>query len=221
MSARRTSQLIFMAISLLVNISDTATPALTALEGALDKRAIAANVGEAEVGLFQRHFANAPGNKNGWPTTSFWPRAARATNWQAFENGVLINVNQQGVRQRYAGGDIFPTAGHQYLTIPARAEAYGKTAGEFNNLKAAFSRGHAFALVEADATQVKIGRKKKDGTRSIGQGDTVGGGVFFWLVKSVHQNPDPTVIPDERDIAQVAMDTINDIVDRASNGGAA
>jgi hypothetical protein len=210
-----------MAITLLVNISDEASPALTALEGVLEPRAIAANVGEAEVKLFQSHFLNAGSNKNGWPTTSFWPRAAKATNWKAFENGVLINVNQQGVRQRYAGGDIFPTNGHQYLTIPARAEAYGKTAGEFNNLKVAFSRGHAFALVEADASQVMIGRKKKDGTRSVKQGDTIGGGVFFWLVKSVHQQPDPTAIPDERDIEQVAMDTLNDLIERASNGGAA
>lgn len=215
-------KLIFiMAISALVNITDAATPALNALDGAMTVRQIAAVVGEAEVILFQNHFRNAPSNKNNWPSTSFWPRAARATNWKPFENGVLINVNQVGVRQRYAGGDIFPTPGHQYLTIPARAEAAGKTAGEFNNLKVAFSRGHAFALVEADATQIKIGGKKKDGTRSVKHGDTIGGGVFFWLVKSVHQNPDPTVLPDPREIQQVAVDAINALAARAGNGGAA
>lgn len=204
-----------MAISLLVNISDAATPALTALTGALKPRVIAASVGEAEVKLFQNHFLNAGANKNSWPTTAFWPRAARAVNFQASDNGVIISVNQQGVRQRYAGGDIFPTNGHQYLTIPARAEAYGKRAGEFNNLKVAFSRGHAFALVEADATKITKGKKGDFST------DTVGGGVYFWLVKSVHQQPDPTVLPDPRDIRDVAMGTINDIVERISNGGAA
>lgn len=211
-----------MAISLTIDIKDAATPALTALEGVLTERQMGASVGEAEVNLFQRHFLNNGANKHGWPTTAFWPRAAKATNWAlAGGFGVTINVNQIGVRQRYQGGDIFPTVGHQYLTIPAREEAYGRLAGEFSNLKVAYSRGHAFALVEADATQIKYGKKnRKTGQRDVST-DTVGGGVYFWLVQSVHQAPDPTVIPDERDIYGVAKQTIGEMIDRVGNGGAA
>ena len=214
-----------MAISAIVTVTDTATPAITALQGVLNAKQIAASVGEAEVLLFQNHFRNAPSNKQGWPTTNFWPRAAKSTNWRAFENGVLINVNQQGVRQRLVGGEIHPGPGKKYLTIPARAEAYGKTAGEFNNLKLAFHRVggqvKAFALVEADATVVKLGKKnRKTGERSYDT-DVTGGGVFFWLVESVYQAPDHTVIPEDRDIQAVAMDTIKELVQQAGKGGAA
>ena len=210
--------LLIMAISQLISLTDEISPFLTALEGVLTVKQIGANIGEAEVGLFQSHFQNAPANKNGWPTTAFYPRAARATNWQANDLGVVISINQIGIRQRYQGGDIFPTEGHQYLTIPAREEAYGKVAGEFNNLKVAFSRGHAFALVEADASIIKYGKKNKKGGAPDFSTDTVGGGVVFWLVKSVHQEPDPKVLPDPRDIAQVAIETVQAIVDRV--GGA-
>jgi hypothetical protein len=213
--------LIVMAISSLVKISDAATPALQELEQVMTHQNIAANIGEAETILFQNHFAQLGPNKNGWPTTAFWPRAARAVNWQAFPQSLVISVNQIGVRQRYLGGEIHPTAGHKYLTIPARAEAYGKLAGEFSNLKVAFSRGHAFALVEADATKVSFGRKRKDGTRKVTQGDTIGGGVMFWLVKSVYQNPDPTVLPSDEQIQATAVATVNDLAARIGNGGQA
>ena len=217
--------LLIMAISASINIADTATPTLTALQNVMKPRAIAANIGEAEVLLFQNHFRNAPPNKYGYPSTGFWKGAVRATNYTATDAGVTINVNQVGVRQRYQGGDIYPTGGRKYLAIPARAEAYGKAPGEFNNLQLAFRRTggrvQAFALVEAAATQIKLGRKNKSGQRSYDT-QVTGGGVYFWLVKHVHQNPDPSVIPDRRDMMHVAKETMDDIVERVSkNGGAA
>lgn len=203
-----------MATTSLVRIEDTATPQLAALAEVMTLRQISKVVGEAEVLLFQNHFRNAPSNKNGWPTTSFWPRAAKATTYKPTEQGPLLTVAQQGVRQRYLGGDIRPTNGHQYLTIPARAEAYGKTAREFNNLKVAFNRGKAFALVEANATQITWGKKdRKTGNRDF-HTDTIGGGVMFWLVKSVHQNPDPEVLPADADIAQEGIMAVKLLAER-------
>jgi len=206
-----------MAISAQVNITDLATPAITALEGAMEPKQIAAAIGEAEVTLFQKHFVNAGPNKQGWPSTDFWSRAAKATNAQASPNAVIISVAQVGVRQRLQGGDIFPTGDHQYLAIPARAEAYGRAPEEFDNLKVGYSRRGAFALVENDATRINGGRQNKAGQRDFST-EVVGGGVFFWLVKSVHQEPDPTVIPDDRDIMQVASETLNAIIERVSGG---
>jgi hypothetical protein len=208
------STFIAMAISAIVTIQgDTATPALTALLEAMDVRAISANVGEAEVILFQRHFGNAPENKMGWESTGFWKDAVRATNYQVVAGGVAIGVNQVGVRQRFAGGEIHPVKGN-YLAIPARAEAYGKAPGEWDNLKVAFGRNGAFALVEADATQITYGKKSRNtGLRDF-TSETVGGGVYYWLVKSVYQAPDPSVLPADRDIQQVAEETINDLLKR-------
>ena len=205
--------LIVMAISVYVSIQDHATRVLTALEGVMTPRALAANIGEAEVKLFQRHLLNNPPNKYGYPSTGFWKDAARAVSYKATDAGPLISINQQGVRQRLQGGTIRPV-NKKYLAIPARAEAYGKAPSEFNNLKVAYNRSGAFALVEAAASQISYGRKdRKTGLRdrSITQ---VGGGVFYWLVKEAHQNPDPTVIPADEDIMQVARETMDRIVKR-------
>lgn len=210
-----------MAISALISVqSDTATPALNALLEAMDPKAISANVGETEVILFQNHFRNAPENKMGWPTTGFWKDAVRATNYQVVEGGVVIGVNKIGVRQRFEGGEIHPV-NKSYLAIPAREEAYGKAPGEWNNLKVAFGRNGAFALVEADATQIHWGKKnRKTGQRDFSQ-ETVGGGVYYWLVKSVYQTPDPSVLPDDRDVKQTAEEVISDLLKRVQGGGEA
>lgn len=204
-----------MAISNIVVVSDTATPALGKLLEVMDPKAIAANIGEAEVILFQNHFSQAPANKMGWHSTGFWPAAARATNYSVVPQGVTINVNKQGVRQRYAGGEIHPTGGHKYLTIPARSEAYGKRASEFTNLKVAFGRNGPFALVEVDQTNLTFGRKRKDGTRSR-TANTVGGGVMFWLVKSVYQAPDASVLPSDSSVLQTAVTTTTDLLEQAA-----
>jgi hypothetical protein len=56
------------------------------------------------------------------------------------------------------------------------------------------------ALVQND--QSVLGRRRKDGTR---RGTETGGGIFFWLVKSIHQEPDPTVLPPEEELQESAF----------------
>lgn len=203
-----------------IDIRDEATPALARVTGAL-RREVGAAIGRAVVKLFQRNFRSLPDNKHGWPTTNFWERAARATNYDLLGAGVAINVNQIGVRQRLEGGEIHAKGGG-YLTIPARAEAYGKRASDFNNLHVAFFKtGHGFfaALVEAQATNISFGRQRADGSRKV-KAESTGGGVMFWLVKSVNQAANPDVIPSQFEIAAVCFSTTNDIVDRAiARGG--
>jgi hypothetical protein len=208
----------FMAVLIFINVTDSATPALVALDGVLSPRQLSASVGDAEVALFQSHFLGNGQNKNGWPTTSFWPRAARATDYQVIDSGVLVSVNQIGVRQRYAGGAIHPTAGHVFLTIPACAEAYGHLAGEFNNLKFAsvvINGNSRFALVEADAIPSGYSGNMRKGRRDF-HTERGGGAVYFWLARSVHQAPDPDVLPSDQTIQSVARNTINQIVELAT-----
>lgn len=214
--------LILMAISYAISVTDKVMPVFAGIENNFTQEKIAANIGEAEVNLFQNHFRNIGPNKYNYPTTAFWPRAAKATNWQPVAGGVTISVNQQGVRQRLQGGDIFPTDGKKYLTVPARAEAYGKVASEFSNLQLAYTRTggsvHAFALVEAAASQLNYGKRNKATGQRDYSATEVGGGVYFWLVKSVHQNPDPTVIPADEDIQSVAYDTAFAMFKRIAGG---
>jgi hypothetical protein len=102
-----------------------------------------------------------------------------------------------------------------YLTIPATEEAYGHTAREFN-LKFAIVNDGGFqrpALVAqrsvaAEVTQTRAGKYKHTA-------DEIGQVVFYWLVRQVHQEPDPNTIPPEDTIRETIGDTVQGIVDRA------
>jgi hypothetical protein len=205
-----------------VDIRDNVTAAMKRFEQNIAPTHINTVIGAAEVRLFQNWFLSMPQNKRGWPSTGFWADAARATNYRVIADDVWISVNKLGVRQRYQGGEIHPTEG-KYLTIPARSEAYGKRAREFDNLRLAFHRVagtvEAYALVVAEAQEVSIGRKRKAGSRKVEGGGTVGDAVMFWLVKSVRQAADPDVLPPDNLIEATAIETINDAVDRAMRRG--
>jgi hypothetical protein len=203
-----------------IDIRDQVTPILQGLAPAL-RRQVAPAIGAAVVVLFQDHFAGLPDNRNNWPSTGFWAQCARATNYNVLAEQVDINVDKQGFRQRLQGGAIKAKSGG-WLTIPARAEAYGKRAREFSNLEAVFfqtSHGFFGALVESGSQDVSFGRKKKDGTRTVKPGAERGGGVMFWLKKSVTQKPNPAVLPTDAQITAAINETVTGIVDRIKQRG--
>jgi len=203
-----------MAYSITIHAEDNASSMLAAIQAGLTVESLRKPVGAAVVLLFQKHFLALPPNKMGWASSGFWAKCARATNWTPSADGVDVNVDELGARQRLLGGEIHPTAGHKYLTIPARAEAYGKRAGEFDDLHVAFGRNGPYALVQNISQLVSFGRKRKDGSRTLTPGDEIGGLVMFWLVKSVHQDADPDVIPSDEEIIDTAMATIASAVSR-------
>ena len=203
-----------------VDIRDEITPALAGLQQAV-RADVQKGIATAVEEMFKANFLALGTNKRNWPSTGFWAQAARSTNYDLLVDSIVINVTQVGVRQRLEGGEIHREGGG-YLTIPARAEAYGKRASEFNNLHAVFFKtGHGFfaALVEANRTAVKIGKQKKDGTRTTTRGAESGGGVMFWLVKSVTQAANPNVIPSAEAITAVAISTATGIITRAAARG--
>ncbi|HEU0123992.1 MAG TPA: hypothetical protein VFQ91_25900, partial [Bryobacteraceae bacterium] len=185
-----------MAISATISVKDGATPVLVEAARRLSPATVAKVAGREGQNFTRQHFirlnAERP-NELGGKRTNFYAQAARGTTHTADAKGATISVNQVGIRQRIQGGTILPKRAGGFLTIPARAEAHGKSAREFNNLKVLYGRGgQPVALVEADATRVK---QTKKGFKSIGE---IGGGVMYWLVKRVEQQPDPSVMPDLR-----------------------
>ncbi len=190
-------------MSLSVNIQvtkDTASPAVRkVLENCTPQR-MGTAMRDPLVSLTQRHFQALPPNKMGFTSTGFWSEASSSTHGEVIGSGVIISTGKIGVRQRYFGGVIKPV-NKQYLALPARAEAYGKSPREFDNL-ICIDLGRQqgaprLVLVEADASRVSIGRKKKDGTRTVQNAGETGGGIMFWLVKQVVQQPDPNIIPSD------------------------
>jgi hypothetical protein len=202
-------------MSLAISITDNATPWLDYLGKHLSEPGLQHVVGGEVTRLLLDHLtaldADRP-NALGGQRTHFYANAGKATSYAVQENGVTVSVNQTGIAQRYFGGTIEPVNA-KYLTIPARAEAHGRRAGEFNNLEVLFGRNGPYALAERQATSFSIrSRFDKSGNRqsAIKNRKSVGGGIFFWLVKSVTQEPDPTVLPDEPSILNAALTAARD-----------
>ena len=185
---------------------------------------------EAVADLVRRHLFNVDAeqpNKLGGPRTHFFSNAARSVE-QPHLAGVVagFTIPWTGLAQRWLGGHIEAGAGTssssggptKYLAIPARAEAYGKTPGEFNDLQFIPRRGGGGMLVQTLQTQFIQGKKLRSGGRDYST-QTVGGLVMFWLVTSVDQAPDPEVMPAESEMLEAARYRMENYLSRhlASN----
>ena len=193
------------------SLVDAASPLLADI-AALGPRKAAEVIAPAVLELFRNRFFQLDAerrNKLGGKPQHFYGQAARATHTDAQDYGVLLSVNLVGIRQRIDGGDIRPTGGRRYLSIPAITEAYGTVPADWGSAPKSggkqdertgrlhfvpTSRGGA--LVMNELSQVSFGKRvKKDGTRSVIRGEAMGGQVVFWLVPFVHQKPDNTILP--------------------------
>ncbi len=165
-------------------------------------------------------------NKQGWPRTHFFEAVARSVNQPVVTSPTeaTVSITHHAIRQRIQGGYIRPTGGRKYLTLPATAEAYGKRAREFGNLRFGFAENKygnlAPALVNAGEQKVSFGRRRKDGSRKVTPGEDMSSKAFFWLVKQVYQPADPAAFPPEADLEAAAVRGANDwaraLTDRAN-----
>lgn len=206
-----------------IDIRDLATPILRNLPAAINSQRMAAVIGQAVANTVRGHLFRLDGerpNKLGGDRTHFYSGAAKATSYTAEPGQATVNINAVGFRQRLEGGVIRPVKG-KFLTIPATAEAHGRRASEFNNLRFAVLGGHP-ALIEAQATTLKIGGKRKDGSRNIsGASTSTGLKVFFWLARSVNQQPDPTVLPPDSEMVDAAVTAANLAISQSLRKGGA
>lgn len=179
---------------------DGASPALAAVRTFLSPSRLNQLVGRSATNVYRQHLFglnNTRPNALGGQRTNFYAQAARATHFDvAGDIGVIISINQVGIAQRFFGGTIKPKTA-KFLTIPARAEAHGKRAGEFNDLIVLFGKNGPYALARAVSTAISVGRRGADGTRRVASRGQQGGEIMFWLVKEATQAADPTVLPDK------------------------
>lgn len=162
----------------------------------------------------QRHRAVSP--------TDFYGEAAASTRYEIVDDGVMVGVHRTGIAQRFHGGDIEPVNA-RLLAIPARDEAIGRRPREFSNLEVIFFE-HGGALVERESTDISTAldrRKGREGQRRVKRGAERGGGVLFWLVPKVHQDPDDAVLPAARTLLNVVFDDVAEYVDRVISRGEA
>lgn len=118
--------------------------------------------------------------------THFYRHAADGITEEIRDDGSDVIINQTGFRQRLLGGEIHAKPGHN-LTIPAIAEAYGHRATEFDFLHFIMFKSGSKAL----AAHTKEDHR-----------------VWYWLVESVTQEADPTVLPTEEAMHDAAKNSM-------------
>lgn len=129
----------------------------------------------------------------GLSTKGFYAQAADSVHYEVKKDSVFFRVTKVGLAQRLYGGTIKPKNA-KALTIPnwkQVPQTANKSAGEFSHLKLILfkARKAIGALVED--------KPKKQKPK-----------VFYWLVKSVTQRPDKTVMPSNADISDVAYKAV-------------
>lgn len=186
----------------------------------LQPDAVNKKVGNAVMELVRNHlfaFNKTHPNQMGGKRTNFYSKAAKATTWHPIPGGLVVETDWVGINQRVYGGTITPVT-KQWLTIPAIPEAYGRTAREFQNLRfIEYDKGKRAMLIEGStgARQLK-GKvpawKKVKGQKQAAALTGYLTRVYYWLVKSVTQQGDPTVMPSQQDVQQRIDETVQKLV---------
>ena len=221
-----------MSFALQINIErDTATPLLQRLAFIALGEKVNRVAAQGVVAMLKRHFQALDASRSGRQfggtnATHFYAKVARTIHAEvsATEASVGIgNEETRGIRQRLEGGTIeagknissFTDKPTVYLTIPARGEAYGHRASEFRDrLMIVFAPGgHGVALCEKiEVFNPKRRQSKKpiklNSVKVNKPAQYKGGEVWYWLVKSVTQDPDPSVMPSNDWIADAAREAV-------------
>lgn len=185
-------------------VKDTVTPFLDRLKADASQHAPQHAVAIGSRELFKRHIRGIDRTRHrAGVSLHFYEGAANNTFTRESGDTVEVVVNWQGFAQRYYGGRIAPVRA-KALTIPTRnAIALGKTrAGDF---------------ADDELFMVRRGYGKNLGflARRNGKGRIQ---VMFLLRASVNQSPDPSVIPDRKDISDTVQTSLNSFYNRYNLG---
>ncbi|MFH0879826.1 MAG: hypothetical protein V2A34_08950 [Lentisphaerota bacterium] len=192
-----------------VTITGFAREKLRRLTTALNNGSYRPALGQAGARIMVDHFssinrsgAHKSATELGAKPSELYAEFAEATNYQVEADGVLLTVAHHAIRQRYYGGRIDPVNASR-LTLPARAEAYGRRAGtvgvplDFHYAPDPKTGRWRPALVswEGGTRVIKDRRKGHKGEMRTVPDKRRPPGVWFWLVRHVNQQGDHTVIP--------------------------
>lgn len=162
--------------------------------------------------------------------TGHLERAAESVTSASDAQGATIGITSPGISRAFGPLDIKPSAGKKYLTIPATAEAYGRRAGSFNDLRLAFFRRAGtllLALVKADQSSLAtressgygIESKAAKGAKAPLQA-AQRPAVYYWLKSQVTVPQDRSLLPDDQTYGEAAEDGVRDYLTylRQANG---
>ncbi len=153
---------------------DQVTPLLAAVKSAAESRDLILEGARAVAAAVREHLygLDAQRSRSG---LHFYRQAAERTTAEITSGGAIVTIAYLGFRQRLLGGPISPRHA-RFLTIPAIPAALGTRARQWSGLRV----GRAYDL--------KNGAIRLALIRPSGQ-------PVFWLVRSVRQAADPSVLP--------------------------
>jgi hypothetical protein len=166
-----------------IQIRDLATPRLKAMVQALSptqRQALMQRLGKELEKQLKAHFLKreGEGNKQGFPPQHFWAREVRDKTAlrEATADRAVVGIDSAKFRFKVNGGTIRPGPGRRLLAIPLRAEAYGvlPRAGTIPGLFFKKMAGGKMYLAAKDGSALR---------------------VYWRLVPSVTQPPDPRALP--------------------------
>lgn len=189
-------------------VIDTARPALRNLMRNANPAAVNKVVAQSALRLTRDRFAQvATYMRNPWgKPAQFWKRMYRATRAESTSTSASVVVPRE-VALHYYGGRVRPTGGRKFLTIPAVAQAYRRSARTFRDLVFMIVNGRpALAKVKkvaytaefsygGDDARSRSGKPRKGSKRRVKTGTVDKPTVFYWLVRGVRMKPNLNVIP--------------------------
>lgn len=197
-----------MSISVTIDVRDAETRRKVDLFMArlTDRTELHGKIGERARELTRNHLVaiaqtrHATANRLGATPSGHWAQAAERTSSRADAEKATVTISQPGIGRAAHDVEIFPGPGKKYLTIPAIAAAYNQRAYRLD-LK-------------------PIIRFIDGSRRAIGLGKVTGKGkerketIWYWLVKSVRQKQDRTLLPSDQEYEIVALAGTRDYIDK-------
>ena len=206
-----------MSLGINIVISEKITPILRALDRELTDRsglnAYLASTAEAGTRTYIRAAAaqrHTTAQRLGASPTNYLSKNAELTESSHDASSATVTVHG-AIFQRVKGDVTVKARNSNWLTIPATAEAYGKSAREFNDLRVQFFGKGLMGLVKAE--QSEVGTRARAGfshDRDVaGRSSTplksaARPVVYFWLKKSVLLPQDRGLLPSEEQYTQGA-----------------
>jgi hypothetical protein len=205
-------------IAVRIDLANQASAAVDRVQGVLSPSRLAPVMGRAARNVYVDHLrrknADSP-NQLGGKRTNYYLGAARATNFRAVDDGVLISIPHVGIAQRYFGG-VIRAKPRKFLAFPVHPDAHGKRPREFPGLSLIFGRdGEPIGLMRARLRPRKRGMVGPPVPEPFGE-------ILFRLTKEVNQAPDPSVLPQPLEVGAGVFSAVNDAVALAwarKNGG--
>ena len=165
-----------------------------------DLHAVAANAVAEMVGAHIRAYSgtmHSTAQSFGAPPTRHYEDGAAAISTSADASAGTVTIPIPGISRAWGDVTIRPGPGKTKLTIPARSgapEVYGKTVGILKALGWKFSSGRR------GTPQEKLLFGRRDGEKESR--------VMFILKESVTQRRDPSLMPEQAEIARRAGDAV-------------